>query len=60
MKLLKFIGEAIGSIANFLGAIIGVGFLLALLTGFVTIGCSKSFWTEKTACTFTAIFNTPK
>lgn len=60
MKLLKFIADALNSMLNVVGAILGVGFILALLTGFITVGCSKSWFYEQTACTINMLFKTPR
>ncbi len=53
----KGIAWAINSIFNVIGFAIACAFIFALSFGFVTIGCSQSFWTNKMACTMTFIFN---
>jgi hypothetical protein len=60
MKLLKAFLTGIGTLLDLILAITGVTFLLAFLAGFVTVGCSQSFWTHQTACTMTMIFNSLK
>lgn len=60
MKLLSSILKGLGIISDFFLSILGVSFLLMALSGMITFGCSKSFWTNQTACTMTMIFNSLK
>ena len=60
MKLLKAIYTGLSTLLDLIIATLGVAFVLAFLSGVITLGCTKSFWTNQTVCTMTAVFNSLK
>ena len=58
MKLLKAIAKGFSTIIDVGIGILATVFTLMALSGMITFGCTKSFWTNQATCTMTAVFNT--